>query len=489
MEINPNQYGITIVGLGPGEPELITQQAWSVLERSREIYVRTSQHPALKAIKPEIQLFSFDDFYEQSATFQDVYRRIVEKILDLGRRQQGVVYGVPGNPFVAEITSLEIYRQALSLNLPVRVVAGMSFLEPLVIGLGLDPFQNCVLIDALELSEMHVPSFSIAQPAIVAQIYSRTVASNVKLTLMSLYPDEHPVRLVHAAGTSYQLVEDLKLFEIDRSSNIGLLSSLFVPAMEKDYSFEAFLEIVARLRAPDGCPWDREQTRQSLRPYLLEETYELLHALDENDPQKICEELGDLLLQVLLHSQISNEEGEFSISDVLKGINRKIVHRHPHVFGDITVDDSQMVIRNWERIKQAEREENGQQSASMLDGVSITLPALSQADQYQRRAARVGFDWCDIQGVQRKVVEELEEVNAAENDQRRAEEIGDLLFSIVNLARWNNIDAESALRQSNARFRKRFALMEKYAKQNGIILSDLTLSELDELWERAKTGL
>lgn len=482
----PSQRGIILLGLGPGEPGLLTREAWEVLENAQEIYLRTSQHPVVESLPPHLKVFSFDDIYEQAISFSVVYDQIVQKVMSLGKRPQGVIYAVPGNPFVAETTSIEIFRQARELNLPVHVVNGMSFIDPLFIALELDPFPYVSLVDALDLAIGHVPLFPPDKPAVVAQVYSREVASEIKMTLMALYPDEHPVKLVHAAGTQKQLVESLRLYEIDRSAAIGLTTALFIPPLNEGSSFEAFLEVVAHLRAPDGCPWDREQTHHSLRPYLLEETYELLNALDEQDLVKISEELGDLLLQIYLHAQIASEEGNFTISDVLQGIYKKIINRHPHVFGNVKLQDSQMVLRNWERLKEAERIVNGNKDQSLLDGVSIVLPALIQADQYQKRAGRVGFDWKEIKGVHEKVIEEIEEVKAASDDASRAKEIGDLLFSVVNLARWYGVDVESALREANGRFRHRFSKIERIVKSKGGSLSEMTIEEMDELWESVK---
>jgi len=478
--------GITILGLGPGNPELLTREAWLLLESVNEIYVRTIQHPVISGLPNNIEVHSFDDQYENSATFEAVYQRIVERVLSLGERPEGVVYAVPGHPFVAEITSPEIVRQAVREKLPVRIVEGLSFMEPTFTALGLDPISGTVLVDALELSGNHVPPFPPNLPALIAQIHSSLVSSEVKLTLMSLYPDEHPVKLVHAAGTHLEQVENLTLFEIDRSPRIGLLTSLYLPPLEMNTSFETFQEIVARLRAPDGCPWDKEQTHRSLRSHLLEETYEVLDALDEEDMQNLQEELGDLLLQIILHAQIASEEGNFNMVDVLKGIHTKIVNRHPHVFGDVKLKDSQGVLLNWERLKAEERDADGKAEASLLDGVTHTLPALLQAEEYQQRAARVGFDWPDAQGVLDKLVEELREVKVAADDRERSSEIGDLLFSAVNLARWYNLDPESALREANKRFRKRFSHIERAARIQGKPLAGLSLDEMDALWQQAK---
>jgi tetrapyrrole methylase family protein/MazG family protein len=303
---------------------------------------------------------------------------------------------------------------------------------------------------------------------------------------MGVYPDEHPVKLVHSAGTEMQKVEDLALYEIDRSPRTGLLTVLYLPPLSPGASFEAFQELIAHLRAPEGCPWDREQTHQSLRTELLEETYEVLAALDADDPQAMQEELGDLLLQIVLHAQIAAEYGEFSMADVLQGIHGKIVHRHPHVFGDLEVKDTEGLLVNWERLKAEERLANGKAEASLLDGVPLSLPALAQAERYQKRAARVGFDWPDVQGVLDKLDEELGEVHNAEPGQARASEIGDLLFAVANLARWYKVEPESALREANARFRRRFASIESAARAQGRSAAELSLEELDAFWQEAK---
>jgi tetrapyrrole methylase family protein/MazG family protein len=478
--------GITLLGLGPGNPDLLTRQAWKVLEASEEIYLRTRQHPVVEALPASLRLHSFDSLYEGGESFAAVYAQIIETILALARRPQGVVYAVPGHPFVAEMTGPEIARRARAEGLSVQVIEGMSFLEPVFTALHVDPFPHTALVDALELAVAHVPPFPPNVPAVIAQIHSSMVAADVKLTLNALYPDEHPVQYLHAAGTNHEVVENLALFEIDRSPHIGLMTVLYVPPLGVASSFEAFQEVMAHLRAPDGCPWDREQTHQSLRASLLEETYELLEALDAEDMPGMQEELGDLLLQVVMHSQIASEEGEFTMAGVLQGINTKIVRRHPHVFGDVKLDGVQGVLKNWELLKAGERAANNQAEKSLLDGVALALPALVQADQYQQRAARVGFDWPNIQGVLDKLDEELGEVHSAENVEEQANEIGDLLFAVANLARWYKVDPESALRKANARFRKRFTYIEAAARLQGRAVSDLSLEEMEGVWQQAK---
>jgi len=271
---------------------------------------------------------------------------------------------------------------------------------------------------------------------------------------------------------------------LDRQSDIDHLTSLYVPPRPMPSSLESFQDTVARLRAPGGCPWDREQTHETLRETLLEETYEVLEALDADDLAELRVELGDLLMQICMHAQIASEESAFTIYDVIAGIDEKIRRRHPHVFGQVAVADSDEVLRNWEEIKRAER--GDRDSRSLLSGVPKGLPALAQANAYQKRVARVGFDWSDVEGVWAKVEEETAELRSAAEGERE-DELGDLLFAVVNLSRHLGIDAEAALRRTNARFRRRFERMQEIAAERGLQFASLPLVEQDVLWEAAKS--
>lgn len=253
--------------------------------------------------------------------------------------------------------------------------------------------------------------------------------------------------------------------------------------VERDLGNFATLEqLVAQLRAPHGCPWDREQTHASLKPYLIEEAYEVLEALDEGNTTKLCEELGDLLLQIALHAQIAAEAGEFEMRSVLQDINAKIIRRHPHIFGDLEAKDATAVIRIWEEMKQ----EEGKGNTSILSGVPKGMPALAYSQAIQHRAARVGFDWKEFGGILGKLTEELKELEQAKSQQQRTEEFGDILFALANAARWLGVDSEQALRQANERFSQRFAYMEEACRKHGIQMQGLPLEELDKLWEEAK---
>lgn len=246
--------------------------------------------------------------------------------------------------------------------------------------------------------------------------------------------------------------------------------------------FDTLAKIIAQLRAPDGCPWDREQTHTTLRGNLLSECYEVMEALDAGDAGKLCEELGDLLLQIMLHAQIAKDDGEFEIGDVIESISAKIVRRHPHVFSTGKADNAEEVMHNWEELKKGEREAG----ASMLEGVPKSMPALGYAYEIQRRVARVGFDWEDTEGVIAKLAEEVKELRGAVSPEERAQEYGDLLFTLVNIARRDGVDAEAVLREANRKFYKRFAYMEGLCRQRGLNFAELTFEDKNALWEEAK---
>lgn len=481
-----NGKGIVIMGLGPGDPDLLTRQAWALLDNLKEIYVRTRKHPAVQAFPVHIQIHSFDHYYADGVPSKEVCANIVEEVLTLGRRLQGVVYAVPGHPFYAEATTPEIVRQAHLEDLPVKIIEGLSSLEPLLSALKLGPMPRVSLVDAFELVTRHVPSFPPDAPALITQVFSQSMAAEVKRVLLGVYPGEHALQFIHAAGSPQVQVDLLPLSTIDQYHHMDVQTALYVPPLGPATSFEGFQEIIAHLRAPEGCPWDREQTHQSLRANLLEETYEVLAAIDAQDFASLGEELGDLLLQIVLQAQIASEYGEFRMAEVIHGIHTKLVRRHPHVFGDTQVNGVAEVLQNWERLKAAEREKKGKKEASLLDSTPKALPALTQADQYQARAARVGFEWPDLSDVLDKIQEEIEEVRQAETQEARHDEVGDLFFALVNLARRFDIDAESALREANARFRRRFTYIEDSVRLQSRSLAELSLDEMLRLWEKAK---
>ncbi len=476
---------IIIVGLGPGDPKYLTREAWEVLSASEEVYLRTGEHPVACFLAQHMRVHTFDAFYEEGRDFSATYEAIVERVLQIASQMSHVVYAVPGDPLVGEKTVSTLRERAKDIGAEVVIVPGISFVEPCLTLLGLDALDGLCIVDALQFEDEHHPPFPPDVPALVAQLYSRLVASNVKLNLMSQYPDDHPIKLLHQVGTEASEIEALPLFEVDRSEKIGSMTSLFIPPLPISSSFERFQETIAHLRAPDGCPWDREQTHESLRMHLMEECYEALQAIDVGDLKALQEELGDLLLQIVLQTQIATEEGDFNMADVIAGINKKIIRRHPHVFGGTSVAGVEQVLKNWEVLKADERESQGVEKG-IMDGVPLGLPALAQANEIQIRAARVGFDWHQIEAVIDKVQEEMKEVSEAQEQTEKIAEVGDLLFAIVNYSRWLRVDPEAALREANHRFRSRFSQLENIVRFQGRKMNEMTLGELDQLWEAVK---
>ena len=367
---------------------------------------------------------------------------------------------------------------------------------------------NLVALRSNEIAGKIIPTI----PLLVAHVYHRRQASAVKLALSDCYPDEWPVKLVRSAGfapsetvgaqggdkprpymTTGEMVIEMPLYEIDRGSLANHYNTLYVPPLEALDSLrlpETLRYITMRLRRdPDGCPWDRQQTHQSLTRYVIEETYEVVEALEENDLEKLAEELGDLLLQVYLHAEIARQDGDFNIGDVFGHVSAKLIRRHPHVFGQVEVENAGQVIQNWEEIKRQERIAAGKdvQSESLLDGVPLASPALIVAQEYQKRAAKIGFDYDNLQAVLAKLTEELQELQEATTTEHRREEMGDVLFMVARVARELNIDAEEALRFANRKFRQRFQAMEHITRQEGRTFSSYTLDEWLMLWRRVKS--
>ncbi|HOT91428.1 MAG TPA: nucleoside triphosphate pyrophosphohydrolase [Anaerolineae bacterium] len=479
---------ITVVGLGPGAPESLTRAAWDTLSQAEAVWLRTARHPVVPYLPQGAVIHSFDALYEEADSFEAVYAAIVARVLELGARQEGVVYAVPGHPLVGEATVTRILQAARAAAIPVHIVPGLSFIEPTLTALALDPLDGLQIVDALDLVGAHYPTLNPDMPALIAQVYSRAVASDLKLALMEAYPDEHHVALVHAAGTSAEQVLWGPLYEIDHGDATPL-TSLYVPPLPTISGFEQLQETVAHLRSPDGCPWDREQTHASLRATLLEETYEVLEAIDTEDIDALREELGDLLLQVVMHAQIAGEEGEFRMADVIAGIDAKLKHRHPHVWGNVQVADAQEVTVNWELIKRQERADSGAAQRSLLDGIPKTLPALAQACAYSGRAARVGLDWASPADILARIKRLVETLCAASSPEVQAQALGELLLALSAWARRMALDPEGILREANARFARRVRDVETLARHRGLTLEALSAEERARLWEEAARSI
>ncbi|MBP6015363.1 MAG: nucleoside triphosphate pyrophosphohydrolase [Candidatus Promineofilum sp.] len=480
---------ITLVGLGPGDAGLITRQTWHLLSAADTVYLRTARHPAVAELPTHLIRHSFDDIYERADQFADVYRLIADEVLRLGA-ESDVIYAVPGSPFVGESTVAAIIKGAAERSIAVRILPGLSFVEPALAAVGLDALDGLQIFDAIEIAAHLYPPLNPDVPLLLGQVYSRLVAGEVKLTLLGIFPADHEVALVHSAGQIDELVEWLPLYQIDRQEHIGHLTSLFVPPLPVKAGLAALGETVAVLRSPGGCPWDQEQTPQSMRAGFLEEAYEVLAALDADDRDNLREELGDLLYHIVMQAQMAAEAGDFNLTHVIAGIEAKLKRRHPHVWGDWEVNDSADVLRNWEVLKRQEKPNRaGDEFPSRLGKTPPALPALSRAQKIQTKASLVGFDWPDIAGVYDKLAEELAELQEAITPAELRLELGDVLFVLAHLAQWLDIEAESALREANDRFTRRFQQIERFIHDRGLEWDSLSLAEMDALWEEAKATL
>ena len=424
---------ITILGLGHGDPRALTLEANDALVGAHEIFLRTREHPTVAALPKHLRIHSFDSLYEKQNDFDQIYSAIADEIIARGQADD-VLYAVPGHPLFAEISVQKILTQAREKNIPTRIIAGVSFVDAVCAALALDPLARGLQIaDATDLARQHFPHFNTDQPALIGQVYSRAVASDCKLTLMLLYPPDHIVTRVNAAGTADQKIDTMPLAELDRSDEFGLLTTVFVPPLAMPSSMSALGEIVAHLRAPNGCPWDREQTHQSLRKDFLEECYEVLETIDVDDLPHLQEELGDLLLHIFFQAQIAAESGEFLLSDVIAGIAAKLVRRHPHVFGDVKVNGTDEILANWEKIKQSEKGNQPTTKPSLPRG----LPALMRAQKIAKRS-KIAGNLAEAQA-------SLAKLPRARN---RDKAIGEILFALAAYASEKHIDAESALRSA-----------------------------------------
>jgi tetrapyrrole methylase family protein/MazG family protein len=318
----------------------------------------------------------------------------------------------------------------------------------------------------------------------VAGLPDGDIAIGVLGNPLSDFPGMPPLlRLLEARGVRTEIVPGVPRATLSASMNMPLIP---LPPQSTHNSFDDLVEIMARLRL--GCPWDKEQTHRTLVPYLIEETYEVVEAIEGNDLDALCEELGDLLLQIVFHAQLGSETGKFTVADVIDALSNKMVRRHPHVFGDAVIEDVDAQWRSWEKLKSQEK--TGQKRASRLDGIPKQMGALQRGQRMQEKAARVGFDWPNVAGVLDKLHEELSELAEARrvkhDDSHVREELGDVFFTLVNLSRALGIDAEAAMREANEKFYTRFTFMERRAAEAGKALADLTLAELEELWQQAK---
>jgi tetrapyrrole methylase family protein/MazG family protein len=491
-----------VVGLGPAGPELVTAGARAAIDAvppSRR-FVRTRHHPSADVVGPAAT--SFDSIYDEATTLDQVYPAIVARLRAAATERGPIVYAVPGSPLVAERT-VELLRAEDDLD--VTIVPGLSFLDLAWTRLGVDPLAaGARLVDGHRFA---VDAAGAPGPLLVGQCDSPQVLSDIKLSVPT-FDDAPAVTVLQRLGLPGETVTVVKWEDLDRPAVVvpDHLTTLWIPGLAPPVASELvrFAELIRVLR--EQCPWDRAQTHASLAPHLLEEAYEAVEAIAgftaaaataasaaaadtvHDAAAHLEEELGDVLLQVVLHATIAAQEGWFTLADVARTIHDKMVARHPHVFGEVTAETPGAVQATWDQLKAAERAEAGHVD-SALDGVGGHLPALLHAAAVQDRAARVGFDWPDVEGPLAKVGEETTELRRAGDGAARQDELGDLLFACVNVSRHLGVDPEVALRAATAKFVARFRRMEaKSGGAAGLEARGLDLAGLDALWEEAKRG-
>lgn len=472
-----------IVGLGtPGRCTVAAQEA---VRHADRLFLQTAEHPSCRWIAEEgIAAETMDALYNEAEDFDELNEAIAERLL-AEENGETVVYAAPGRGIEGTAQMSEILTLAKERGIKVRRIPGIGYADTALCEI--DPFENSpVVCTAVEVTER---SIDVSLPLVIEELDTVIKAGEVKLHLMEYYPEEWPVQLIYMnEGGEYQ-VKEFPLYELDRKRDFfaaTVLALAPVPFTERErHGVEGLMQVLFDLRAPGGCPWDAEQTHESLKSSLLEETYEVLDAIEREDEDALCEELGDLLLQIGFHATIAGERCAFTLRDVTTGIVNKLIYRHPHVYKDARVRNSEDVLVNWESLKK--KEKHFETQTEVLEAVPKNFPALIRAHKVQKKAAHVGFDWDDPSGALAKVREEADEVQEAlANGTNLFEELGDLLFAAVNVSRLCGEEAEPALKAATDKFVRRFGAMEKLILENGRTLEGMSLEEMDNFWDEAK---
>lgn len=478
---------IKIVGLGPGAPEALTIGAIRALEKSDNIFFRTEKHPTVDYLKETIKNFkTYDHFYEEGSSFDEVYENIAEDVVNRYKENGELIYAVPGHPLVAEKSVFNLMKLCDKNNIKYKILPAVSFIDAMMDSLKIDPIEGLKIIDAFDMKSQVLDK---RIGTIITQVYNPLIASEVKLQLLDFYNDDTIIDYVRAAGIEGQeSIRKIPIYELDMQEDIDYLTSVYIPKdLENKKDFNDLVSIIDTLRGEDGCPWDIEQTHESLKNQLIEECYEVVDAINNDDIDGIIEELGDVLLHVVFHASIGNDDGYFNMTDIIESICNKMIYRHPHVFENKKKTTSEEVVATWDELKTKEKEFNS--VTDELKAIARSLPSLIRADKVQNKAAKVGFDWNKVEDAALKVEEELKEVlevYKSDNKEKIVEEVGDLLFSCVNVARFLKVNEEEALSKTTEKFIKRFSFIEKYALSKGKKLIEMSLEEMDNLWNEAK---
>lgn len=478
---------IKIVGLGPGSPEALTIGAVKALEESKNLYFRTEKHPTVDYLKNSLSSFkTCDNYYEEGTSFDEVYSNIAKDMIENYKNSGELVYAVPGHPLVAERSVVNLIDLCNENNIEYKILPAVSFVDAMMDRLQIDPIEGLKIIDAFDIKNQILDK---RIGTIITQVYNPLIASEVKLELLEYYNDETEILYVRAAGIEGQeSIRRIPLYELDMQEDIDYLTSVYIPKdLNNKKDFYDLINTIEVLRGENGCAWDREQTHESIKNNLLEECYEVIEAIEDDNIDELIEELGDVLLQVIFHSVIGKEDGYFDISDVISSITTKMIYRHPHVFGNEVCNTSNEVLQNWDELKK--KEKNYKTLTEELESIAKTLPSLIKADKVQKKVSKVGFDFEDINGAIEKIKEEINEVvdvYKTNNREKIINEVGDLLFACVNVSRMLDVNEEEALNKSIKKFIKRFSFVESNLLKQNKDLKSSTIEEMDSLWEEAK---
>lgn len=478
---------INIIGLGPGGRDSLTIGALEVLKNSQIILCRTEKHPLISYMK-ELQkkIETYDYLYDKSENFDDVYQAIAEDIICRHEKTNNLVYAVPGHPLVGEKSVLNLIELCKKNSIEYKISPAISIIDKMIETLEIDPTDGLKIIDAFDINNEILDKRT---NIIITQIYNGLIASEVKLKLSEYYDDEMEIIYFSDAGIGKkEELRSIPIYELDMQDDIDFLTAVYIPK-DKDGKKDVYdlINLVDILRGEDGCPWDKEQTHQSIKSSMIEECYEVVDAIEKEDTDALTEELGDVLFQVVFHAAIEKEEGYFNFNDVVQGVYDKMVYRHPHVFSNNKIDKTEDVLINWDKLKK--KEKNYISNTDELKGVATALPALIRAKKVQSKASKLGFDFDNLSLACEKVKEELIEVldvYKTNNQAKIIEEMGDLLFSCVNVARFLNVNGEEALQKTTNKFIERFQYIEESIKAEGKKIEEATMAEMDYYWEKSK---